>query len=123
LSSGLGGHAERWAGDEPYAAFRLTTVETGGMPVTAVVSFEGEHLTSIVISHRDPSYGTSWDDWSKAKDDGQRAANVAWVERVLGRLEDFGPEARDRSRPWGTVYIHDDPHYGSSEIAIRYRSA
>jgi len=76
--------------------------------------FHEEHLHSITLIDGDPRFGTSWDDWSREKEEARRKSHDEWLVGTLGSIK--------TDWPWGQLYsVYDDKSAGSS-ITLLYRS-
>jgi hypothetical protein len=117
LASALGARATPLVMNEPWCSWRVGGVELGGLPFALGVYFNGEALWALDLALIDARFGTSWDDWSEAKEQARDAAHKAWLVVQLGRSD--APHAR-RSYPWGEVAASFDQKGGGSSIWIRY---
>jgi hypothetical protein len=78
------------------------------------IYFEGERLDMLILALDDPAFGTSWDDWTRERELGRKAAHEAWLATVDPSIED------GRDEPWGFIGSTFDEKSGGSEIVIRY---
>lgn len=113
LASALAAGAEFLVANEPHRSWSVAR-SIGGRPFRVGLWFEGERLAMVVAVLDDPSYGRSWADWSREREDARKAAHEAW-------LAAFDPSIGDgRDYPWGFVSSTYDDRSGGSEIVIRY---
>lgn len=105
--------AEDFAGAEPDRAWKLARLAIDGLSFCAVLYFEGERLARVELMHDAPEFGSSWDDWTPALELERQARQERWLAAVFGERREF---------PWGSVTHRKDPHYGTFEIALRYRA-
>lgn len=81
--------------------------------------FEGEQLAYYNLWIVDARYGTSWDDWSEAKELARRDAQDAWLVEMLGPgVATTG--TLTYTFAWGGVWSSYDPKGGSSMIGVRF---
>ena len=107
-----------------WAQVYLKPRRLGGREFGVHLVFEGERLDSYALSLHDPQYGTSWDDWSEAKELARRNAHDAWLEAGLGKGKSEGAGRARELRytfPWGRVWSSFDPKGGASSIGVRFR--
>jgi hypothetical protein len=113
LTSPLAAGAEPLVVNEPHVSWSVAR-PIGGRPFRVGLYFEGERLTMVVAALDEASFGSSWEDWSREREDARKAAHEAW-------LAGFDPSIGDgRDYPWGFVSSIFDDRSGGSEIVIRY---
>jgi hypothetical protein len=113
LASPLAAGAESLVVNEPHRSWSVART-IGGRPFRLGLYFEGERLTMVVAALDDPSFGRSWADWSREREDARKAAHETW-------LAGFDPSIGDgRDYPWGFVSSVFDDRSGGSEIVIRW---
>lgn len=98
--------------NEPYSSWRIAALADPGHPFVVVVYFVADRLSQVHLVESRHEFGTSWDDWSKAKERARKAAHDAWLDAELGS---------DRTFSWGTVESALDPHGGDAVIILTYR--
>lgn len=88
------------------------------------LSFKSSVLDSVIMSIDGDQYGTSWDDWTEAKELSRKQAHDRLLYKELQRQPDV-----QRSRPYpyneyhmdyGTITSSYDPRSASSSISIHY---
>jgi hypothetical protein len=82
--------------------------------VSAQLYFKAESLKSISLAFGDKRFGTSWDDWSEAKERARQSAHLKWLR---GFLDGKGPRWRFA---WGIIESIYDQKSGGSSIEISY---
>ena len=99
--------ADRWF------AVELHPQRDGEFTFSLSLMFHGDHLHYLTLIHDDHRYGTSWSDWSRAKEEERRSSHDAWLQQKLGHVNRFWP--------WGEVWSGFDDKGGFSRIVLRYR--
>jgi hypothetical protein len=113
LASPLAAGAQALVVNEPHASWSVAQ-PMGGRPFRIGLYFEGERLTMVVAALDDPSFGRTWPDRTREREEARKAAHEAW-------LAQFDPSIGDgRDYPWGFVSSIFDDRSGGSEIVIRY---
>jgi hypothetical protein len=109
-----GADVRTWDANEPYHSFAVS-VAAGPQADSAfvvVVQFYGRDLTSISLTATGPQFGTSWADWSEAKEKDRLRYHDEWLAHTCG--------LKPGNYPWGSLYSGMDLKAGSSSIVIRY---
>jgi hypothetical protein len=114
LASGLGEHARSLAVDEPCRVYVLSVPagELGEMSFDLTLQFDGPTLVSLGLRVVDARFGTSWSDWTEAKEQDRRRHHDDWLAGTCG----LGPG----QYPWGRLESGFDPKGGFSSIVLRY---
>jgi hypothetical protein len=108
--------------NEPWHSFNLPPCDIGGRSFAVSVFFEGEALSMIQLVANDPRFGTTWSDWSEAKEKARHVAHRRWLARQLGAAK-VRPDPNGEQRfPWGKVWAGYDPRASDSSIVINYRA-
>jgi hypothetical protein len=97
--------------NEPWCSFRFEDLQDS---LGVIVFFKGKDLESIHLSINDPKFGTSWEDWSEAKELERKQANDRWL-KSNGLLP-------GKTYSWGSVWSDYSPKTGHSLIVIDYRN-
>ena len=113
LVSAVGQHASPGTINPPWANYGCSFAvgEVGPFPADLGVQFKGEALLWLTIMNLSPEFGTSWDDWSREKEDARRRTHDAWL-RASGL-----PPGRYRFAEVWSDYSEKD---ALSKIVIRY---
>jgi len=100
--------------NEPYHSFAVSVAAEplGDSAFGVVVQFYGPKLTSISLTAADPRFGTSWADWSEAKEKDRLRFHDEWLARTCG--------LKPGNYMWGSLHSGIDLKGGSSSIVIRY---
>lgn len=115
LASRLAEHARPLVVNEPYCSYVISVPagELGDLSFDLSLQFHGPALMSLGLQALDVRFGTSWSDWTEAKEQDRRRYHDEWLVGVW-RLEP-GHHA------WGWLESGFDPKGGFSSIALRYR--
>jgi hypothetical protein len=98
--------------NEPYHSYSLGRHRIGGEPFLVMLYFYGQKLESIELANSSEEFGTSWDDWSEAKQLKRKQAHDAWLIAQTNRAS--------HRYDWGEIASGHDPKSGESSITIRY---
>lgn len=108
--SAFGQEASVLLDQSSYKSFSLGIRSLGGCRWSVTLYFRDDRLLRVDIAASDPSFGTSWGDWSKEKEMCRKRRHDEWVAQTLSRA-DFH---------WGKVLSVYDERAGGSYISIRY---
>jgi hypothetical protein len=104
---------DKLVGGEGYQTFWFKQHHaSGGLTLAVGLCFQNERLENVELQNDDPAFGTSWDDWSEAKELSRKQSHDRWLNKCVGGRRNF---------PWGEVWSGYDERGGSSSIVIRYR--
>ena len=93
-------------------AFELPAGELTPVPVGVHVKFFEQQIDCVELIAHDARFGTSVEDWSKAKEAERKAWHDVWLEDTTGKV--------DAWYPWGEVVSFYDHKTGYSSIRLRY---
>jgi hypothetical protein len=82
--------------------------------VEAQLHFLCERLQRLSVAVVDERFGSSWDDWSEAREHARQKEHTAWLRTMLGG---GGPRW---TLPWGDVESLYDQRAGGSSISITW---
>ncbi len=113
LVSAVGQHASPGTINPPWANYgsAFAVDEVGPFPADLTVQFKDEALLWLTIMNLSPEFGTSWEDWSREKEDARRRAHDAWL-----RASDLPPGRYRFAEVWSDYSDKD----ALSKIVIRY---
>jgi len=94
-----------------YVWYRLPLAEIAGRRISMSVCFHEHRLESLSLADVDPEFGTSWDDWSEAKEKARADATKRWLEAVGYPVGDYD---------WGVVWAGTDPKTGDGGGGVRF---
>jgi len=120
LASPLGKAAGDLIVNEPWHSWQLADCRIGGRTFLMGVFFEGERLDMIQLYLQDPSFGTSWEDFSPEKEKARQVAQSRWLASQLTSAGTRAPHDDERRFSWGVVGNYYDPHNMQWSIVISY---
>jgi hypothetical protein len=87
-----------------------------------IARFEAGRLVHVTLLADDPSFGTSWYDFTLEQENARRAVHDAFLTSALGPAHeaDEAHYSKAWSLPWGRVRSSHDPRSGSTDIQILY---
>ena len=97
-----------------WSRYQLPVMPQRDTELYAVLHFDGERLASLDLLHSAARFGTSWAEWTQAREQARQAFHEQWLAAEVGL-----PCGRYR---WGEVSSNYDPRGGASLISIAYRS-
>ncbi|RLB63947.1 MAG: hypothetical protein DRI90_05750 [Deltaproteobacteria bacterium] len=112
-SSLLASGAVSLVGNAEFHTFRAEPALISGSLFAIGLTFRAGLLCKLGLTLMHDDYGTSWDDWSEAKELQRKADHDAWLTSLLG-----GPPPH--TFPWGKVTSSYDPKGGCSSILLSY---
>lgn len=109
----------------PEAGATLRGVRHEDHTWTITTRFSGARLAQVTLFADDATFGTSWDDYTEAKEHARRAVHDALLERDLGPAHRADDEhfSKEWTFAWGRVLSSHDPRGGSTEVQILYVGA
>lgn len=113
LASPLHRKAQRLIFNEPHCSFLTPPHSIGGLRFILSLGFFNERLETLSLAHDTPELGTSWDDWTREKEERRKQIHDRWLETQLGTSQ--------RRFAWGEIWSEYDDRSGGSSICIRYR--
>src|SRR5215475_15239391 len=114
VSSILSSESRVLVKNEPYCSFSVGSHKISGLRFIVSLSFYGDILESIELTHDDEEPGSSWSDWSEEKELKRKRIHDQWLTSLHGRTS--------HRHSWGAIWSGYDPRSGSSSITIRYSS-
>lgn len=96
---------------EPWCSYAARAFAVDGRPWKLSARFHGQTLWRVELVAIGDEFGTSWDDWSEAREQARRRFQDRWLTQVLGPGRTF---------PWGTVGSVFDARGGGSSILVDY---
>ena len=116
LASAIGQHATPGTINPPWANYGafLAAGEIGPFPADVSLQFRDEALVWVTIMNLSEEFGTSWDDWSREKEEARRRAHNEWL-RTSGL-----PPGR---YPFAEVWSDYSEKDALSKIVIQYSRA
>ncbi|HEY0134051.1 MAG TPA: hypothetical protein VGB85_08225 [Nannocystis sp.] len=97
--------------NEPWWSFKARDFTVDGRPWKLSVGFHGQTPWRVELMALGAEFGTSWDDWSKTKEEARQVFHDRWLTQVLGH---------GRSFAWGKVASVFDERGAYSSILIDY---
>lgn len=91
--------------------YTLPQVQDGNVLLSCVLAFKDGTISTVQISDGSPQFGTSWSDWSEAKEQLRAESIAAWL------TAQGCPPAR---YAWGEVWAAYDPQGGVASGGVRY---
>jgi len=98
--------------NEPYCSFSVGSHEISGLRFIVSLSFYGDILESIELTHDDEEPISSSSDWSEEKELKRKRIHDQWLTSLQGRTS--------HRYSWGEIWSSYDPRSDSSSIIIRY---
>src|SRR5262249_40824522 len=98
--------------NEPYCSFSVGSHEISGLRFIVSLSFYGDILESIELTHDDEELGSSRSDWSEEKELKRKRIHDKWLTSLQG--------CTSHRHSWGEIWSCYDPRSGGSSITIRY---
>lgn len=120
LASPLGQAVRDLVVNEPWHSWELADCRIGGRMFLMGVFFEGERLTMIQLYLQEPSFSTSWEDFSPENEKVRGVAQSRWLASQLGNAGTRSPDHDERRFRWGAVGNYYDPHNMQWSIVISY---
>jgi hypothetical protein len=118
LDSPLGKQAELILANREYRTYQLAQpLRADERPVAVQLLFTGETLSRVSLALMDGQPGSSWDDWSEARERSRKDAHTSWLRTLLDQRK--GPPRWRHA--WGDVESVYDAKGGGSSIVISYR--
>ncbi|HRX83173.1 MAG TPA: hypothetical protein P5307_29105, partial [Pirellulaceae bacterium] len=114
LASSIGRSARVSVQNEPYCSFNAS-IPAGGLlplPTGLTIYFFHDKLKAVSIAASDDRFGTSWDDWSKAKELERKRYHDQWLAATTGTT--------NGRFLWGHLSSNFDAKSGFSSIHLRY---
>ena len=94
--------------------YRLPAFEDSGVLVSISAGFNLGVLEMLLLSDSSSKYGSSWDDWSEARERDRAASITKWLSAKGYSSGQYG---------WGSVWSGYDPKGGSGCASIRLVAA
>ena len=115
LASRLAEHASPLVVNEPYCSYVVSVPpgELGELAFSVSLQFHGPTLMSLDLMVVDARFGTSWSDWTEAKEQDRRRYHDQWLEATCG--------LKPGQYSWGGLESRLDPKGGFSSITVGYR--
>ena len=113
LASATGSQATPGTSNPPWRQYGtvFASGEVGPFPADVTLQFQDDVLEWVTIMNLGAAFGTSWDDWSREREDLRRRAHDDW-------LRDSGlPPGK---YPFGEVWSDYSEKDALSRIVIRY---
>jgi hypothetical protein len=111
VASGPGRRAKILVRNEPYCSWCLDCESEDGSTFSVSLCFRGATLEQVDLVVRAKKYGTSWEDWTLAKERARQAAHDVFLRHQLGNRRKF---------EWGEVESQFNPKDGISAIVLTY---
>ena len=113
LASPIGAQATPGTINPPWANYGAVFAagEVGPFPADLTVQFQDEALAWLTIMNLSAEFGSSWDDWSREKEDARRRAHTEWL-----RQSALPPGRYSFGEVWSDYSEKD----ALSQIVIRY---
>ncbi len=112
VSSILSNESRVLVKNEPYCSFSVGSHEISGLRFTVSLSFYGDILESIELTHDDEEPSSSRSDWSEEKGSKRKRIHDQWLTSLQG--------SASHRHSWGEIWSGYDPRSDSSSITIRY---
>jgi len=112
VSSILSNDSRALVKNEPYCSFSVGSHEISGLRFTVSISFYGDILESIELTHDDEEPGSSRSDWSEEKELKRKRIHDQWLTSLQLRTS--------HRHSWGEILSGYDPRSGGNSITIRY---
>ena len=114
LASPLASQCREMVRNEPHCSFALPTVQFDGHSFAWSLWFHGSVLRRVSIQCADAEFGSSWSDWSEARELARKRFHDSLLHSVLG--QDWSHQRFS----WGAVDSGYDPKGGFSSIGVAY---
>jgi hypothetical protein len=112
VSSILSNDSRTLVNNEPYSAFSVGSHEISGLRFIVSLSFYGDILESIVLTHDDEEPGSSRSDWSEEKELKRKRIHDQWLISLQLHTS--------YRHSWGEIWSGYDPRSDSRSRTIRY---
>src|SRR5215475_4542850 len=112
VSSILSNDSRALVKNEPYCSFSVGSHEISGLRFLVALSFYGDILEAIELTHDDEESGSSRSDWSEEKELKRKRIHDQWLTSLQLRTS--------HRHSWGDILSGYDPRSGGSSITIRY---
>lgn len=97
--------------NEPSCSYAARAFTSDGNAWTLSVRFHGQTLKLVELMVLDAEFGTSWEDWSRAKEQARQQVHDRWLTRTLAHRRTFS---------WGRVASVFDERAAYSSILVHY---
>lgn len=109
-----GGRESKLVGETGgFHLYHLPAVDAHGTTFLVTADFEGERLMRVGWMDGDPSFGSTWADWSEEKERARDVRHHEWLER-------WGVAPGEHA--WGTVAAGYNGRDEESRVAFIYRA-
>lgn len=89
LASHIGQNATVFVQNEPWCSWRLPELTDGPHRFQLVVYFDGERLAQVRMVDARAEFGTSWSDWTEAKEQARKVSHDEWLRAHWARIGPF----------------------------------
>lgn len=109
-----------------YVWYSFRNVPLSSVGFSLSLAFKDSIAHMVILSIDDDKYGSSWDDWTEAKELERKRAHDYFLAKVLQRKPDIKQKKpypyHEYDFVWGTIISSYDPRSASSSISIHYSS-